>query len=162
MSFWRRTHHDLLRTPPRLQSPTSASEAPLPTKRRHTAPGSLPTSFGVFKPVGHLMVVLPTQAQAGALTAALRDQGSPDAAVQQFSPRDSAAELRAMVDQAGSLAGFGYEITLLRRYLVLDEAGYRWLLVKVSTTSTPRPLQRLPGPAARRSRSTTGRSRWKT
>jgi hypothetical protein len=41
------------------------------------------------------------------------------------------AELRTMVDNAGALAGFGCEITLLRRYLTLTEEGYRWLLVKV-------------------------------
>ena len=40
------------------------------------------------------------------------------------------AELRAMVDNAGPLAGFGSEITLLKRYLALTEEGYRWLLVQ--------------------------------
>jgi hypothetical protein len=92
---------------------------------------ALPTSFGVFKPVGHVMMGLPTQPQADALVAALHDAGWPGSAVQQFSPRESVAELRTMVDNAGSLAGFGYEITLLRRYLSLTEAGYLWLLVKV-------------------------------
>ena len=92
---------------------------------------ALPTSFGVFKPVGHVVMGLPTQAQADALVAALHDAGWPGSAVRQFSPRESVAELRAMVDNAGTLAGFGYEITLLRRYLSLTEASYRWLLVKV-------------------------------
>jgi hypothetical protein len=40
------------------------------------------------------------------------------------------AELRAMVDNTGLLAGFGYEITLLRRYVELTEEGYQWLLVQ--------------------------------
>ena len=39
-----------------------------------------------------------------------------------------------MVDSSGTLAGFGDEITLLRRYLSLTEAGYRWLLVKADDT----------------------------
>lgn len=94
----------------------------------------LPTSFGVFKPVGHLMVGLPTQAQLDALVLALHAAGWPETAVRQFSPRESVAELQAMVDNASSLAGFGYEITLLRRYLSLTEAGYRWLLVKAEDT----------------------------
>jgi hypothetical protein len=92
---------------------------------------ALPTSFGVFKPVGHVMMGLPTQAQADTLVAALRGAGWPGSALRQFSPPESAAELRAMVDNAGTLADFGYEITLLRRYVSLTEAGYRWLLVRV-------------------------------
>jgi hypothetical protein len=50
--------------------------------------------------------------------------------VRQFSPRESVAELRAMVAQAGPLAGLGYEITLLKRYLALAEKGTQWLLVQ--------------------------------
>lgn len=91
---------------------------------------ALPTSFGVFKPVGHVMMGLPTQGQVDALVAALHSAGWPGAGVQQFSPRESVAELRAMVDKAGPMAGFGYEIALLRRYLSLTLEGYRWLLVK--------------------------------
>lgn len=91
----------------------------------------LPTSFGVFKPVGHLMIGLPTQAQTDAVVSALQGAGWPSNEVRQFIPRESVAELDAMVDQAGAMAGFGYEITLLRRYLVLAREGQFWLLVKV-------------------------------
>jgi hypothetical protein len=91
---------------------------------------TLPTSFGVFKPVGYVMTGVPTQAQIEALISALHGAGWPTSGVRQFSPRESVAELRAMVDNAGPLAGFGYEITLLKRYLALTEEGYRWLLVQ--------------------------------
>lgn len=91
---------------------------------------TLPTSFGVFKPVGHVMTGLPTQAQTDALVATLQGAGWPSSGVRQFSPRESVAELRAMIDNAGPLAGFGYEITLLKRYLALTEQGTRWLLVQ--------------------------------
>jgi len=90
----------------------------------------LPTSFGVFKPVGHVMIGLPTQAQLDALVAALGVAGWPGTAARQFSPLESAAELQAMADKAGALAGFGYEISLLRRYVSLTGQGYRWLLVQ--------------------------------
>ncbi len=95
---------------------------------------ALPTSFGVFKPVGHVMMGLPTQAQADALVVALHSAGWPGPRVRQFSPRESVAELRAMIDKAGPLAGFGYEITLLRRYATLTEAGCRWLLVQADNS----------------------------
>ena len=91
---------------------------------------ALPTSFGVFKPVGHVMMGLPTQAQVDALVSALHGAGWPASGVRQFAPLESVAELRAMVDNAGPLAGFGYEITLLKRYLALTEEGCRWLLVQ--------------------------------
>lgn len=91
---------------------------------------TLPTSFGVFKPVGHVMTGVPAQAQLDALVSALHGAGWPTSGVRQFSPRESVAELRAMVDNTGPLAGFGYEITLLRRYVTLTEEGYRWLLVQ--------------------------------
>ena len=92
---------------------------------------SLPTSFGVFKPVGHVMTGLPTQVQMDALVSALHAAGWPASGVRQFSPRESGAELRSMVDNTGPLSGFGYEITLLRRYVALTEQGYLWLLVQV-------------------------------
>lgn len=92
----------------------------------------VPTSFGVFNPVGWVMVGLPTQAKADALPAAFHARGWPGESVLHFQPRDTPAELAAMVGDAGLLAGFGYEITLLRRYVALAQQGYRWLLVKVS------------------------------
>ena len=92
---------------------------------------NVPTSFGVFKPVGYVMVGLPTQNQSDALVIALHGAGWLGASVLHFTPRESIAELHALVNNASSVAGFGYEITLLRRYLALAKEGYRWLLVKV-------------------------------
>ena len=91
---------------------------------------ALPTSFGVFKPVGYVMMGVPTQSQIDALVSALHSAGWPASGVRQFAPRESLAELRAMVDNAGPLAGFGSEITLLKRYVALTEDGYRWLMVQ--------------------------------
>jgi hypothetical protein len=106
--------------------------APHSTQLIHAAEAAaLPTSFGVFKPVGYMMTGVPAQTQVDALVSALHGAGWPAAGVRQFSPRESAAELRAMVDNAGPLAGIGYEISMLRRYVALTEEGYRWLLVQV-------------------------------
>lgn len=92
----------------------------------------LPTSFGAFNPVGHLMLGLP--GGENGLEAALRAAGWPDDRVVRFSPRESIAEFEAMADNAGGLAGFGSEIALTRRYLALARQGYQWLLVKVDNT----------------------------
>ena len=68
---------------------------------------------------------------ADALVLALHGEGWSSGAVLHFLPRESVTELQALVDKSGVLAGFGYEITLLRRHLALAQKGYRWLLVKV-------------------------------
>jgi hypothetical protein len=94
----------------------------------------VPTSFGVFKPVGWLMVGLPTQADADALATALQDAGWAGTHVLHFTPRETLPELEAMAANAGAMAGFGYEITLLRRYVALTREGVRWLLVKAEAT----------------------------
>lgn len=90
-----------------------------------------PTSFGVFKPVGSVMVGLPTQAQAHTLGTALQQRGWANDEVAHFVPSDTIEELEQMVENAGPLAGFGYELTLLRRYLALSQKGTKWLLVQV-------------------------------
>ena len=97
---------------------------------------TLPTSFGTFKPVGHVMLGLATIKAVEALEAALRQAGWPEDALLRFLPGDSVKELTAMIDAASGAAGFGYEITLLRRYLGLAEVGVRWLLVRVDGTES--------------------------
>ena len=94
----------------------------------------LPTSFGAFYPVGHLMLGVPGQAQADALAEALCEAGWERDAVVHFTPSESIEEFEAMVENPSMLAGFGYAITVLRRYLALAREGYRWLLVKVEDT----------------------------
>ena len=80
------------------------------------------------------MVGLPDAAQAQALSKALCTAGWPTEEVLNFTPRESVDELAALIDNADGMAGFGYEITLMRRYLKLSRLGVRWLLVKADST----------------------------
>jgi hypothetical protein len=89
-----------------------------------------PTSFGVFKPVGWLMIGLSTQAKAEALVAALKGAGWQGAEVQHFSADEVLPTLEEMISNEGLLADFGFEIVLVRRYVDLAKLGYEWLLVK--------------------------------
>lgn len=91
----------------------------------------VPTSFGVFRPTGWLMIGLPAQALADALVVALQGAGWSSACVLHFTPSESLSELETMVANAGPMADFGFDITLVRRYVGLAKEGYRWLLVKV-------------------------------
>ena len=89
-------------------------------------------SFGTFKPVGHVMVGIASTSATSALERALFRAGFESGLVW-ITPSESAEELQALIDTASPLAGFGYEITLMRRYVELSQSGYRWLLVKVDS-----------------------------
>jgi hypothetical protein len=87
-------------------------------------------SFGTFKPVGHVMIGVQDEGAVHALAASLQRHGLASGLVW-VTPRESADELQALIDNASPLAGFGYEITLMRRYAELSRKGYRFLLVAV-------------------------------
>lgn len=89
-------------------------------------------SFGTFKPVGHVLVGISSTSATSALERALFRAGFESGLVW-ITPSESAEELQALIDTASPLAGFGYEITLMRRYVELSQSGYRWLLVKVDS-----------------------------
>jgi hypothetical protein len=94
----------------------------------------LPTSFGSFKPVGHVMLGLPSKLAAHATVVALQREGISDAHITEFTPRETVEDMQAMIDNASVLSGFGSEIGMMRRYLDLAKAGYAWLLVKADAT----------------------------
>ncbi|MEO7854150.1 MAG: hypothetical protein ABIR94_18145 [Rubrivivax sp.] len=94
------------------------------------------TSFGTFKPVGHVLLGIAPECDRDALVRALRDSGVGNDQLTAFAPRETVPEMQAMIDDAGLLAGFGHEITLMRRLLKLSCEGYRWLMVKVEDTDS--------------------------
>ncbi len=91
------------------------------------------TSFGTFKPVGHVLLGIKPGGDRDALVSALRDGGIDHASITVFTPRETVAEMKSMIEDASGLAGFGYEITAMRRLLKLSMEGFRWMLVKVDS-----------------------------
>lgn len=94
----------------------------------------LPTAFGALKPVGHVLLAVPSGTQLSVLQTALQRDGDGERTAVEFQPHDAVTELATMIDNASGAAGFGYELALMRRYLQLARAGHRWLLVKVEGT----------------------------
>ena len=47
----------------------------------------------------------------------------------QFDSEEGAAKMQQMIEHSSEFAGFGYEITLMRRYQALSEQGHQWMLV---------------------------------
>jgi hypothetical protein len=89
----------------------------------------LPQSFGTFKPVDHVVLAFDDDETADAVTQELRDAGFGEADVIAYSAREKDSRMRAMLEHASDAAGFGYEISLMRRYQQLARDGASWLIV---------------------------------
>jgi hypothetical protein len=127
---------------PQALEPTEAAAAAAAAAGATAAPDTtrLPEdtiSFGTFKPVGHVVIGILGDAAARALEDALDLAGFRSGLVW-VTARESAEELEALIRNASPLAGFGYEITLMRRYLELSRGGHRWLLVPVADDDAAR------------------------
>ena len=69
---------------------------------------------------------------ADAVTA-LHAAGLADEDILHYLAVDATPRLRERVRTASGAAGFGYEITLMRRYLAFAESGAGWLIVYAPT-----------------------------
>lgn len=94
---------------------------------------ALPRSFGVFKPVGHVVVSLPSAQQAAAAQQALREQAIvPPQAITPYTDGEMLAQIDEDLAQASPVAAIGQELNLVRAHRELALRGYHWLVVKVS------------------------------
>lgn len=88
-----------------------------------------PQSFGAFKPVGHVVVAMPDDPSAAAAAQALRAAGFEAEDILEYTAAEEDDEMDRMLQHASDLAGFGYEISLMRRYQELAREGASWLIV---------------------------------
>jgi len=89
----------------------------------------MPQSLGTFKPVGHVMIALPEGEPVRQAAQALLDAGFEADDILHFDSEEGQVRMREMIEHSSEAAGFGYEITLMRRYQKLSDEGHRWLLV---------------------------------
>ncbi|MFY9513940.1 MAG: hypothetical protein WAQ05_23510 [Rubrivivax sp.] len=88
-----------------------------------------PHSFGAFKPVGHVVVAMRDDAGAAQAIAALKDAGFEDEDILHYSAAEENDEMDRMLRYTSDFAGFGYEVSLMRRYQQLARDGASWLIV---------------------------------
>ena len=88
-----------------------------------------PESFGVFKPVGHTVIVFRSAADLDAAAALLLAEGFDAAALVRYTPQEMTAQVATELADLSPLAQFGYEIELVREHRVLAEAGRFFLIV---------------------------------
>ena len=84
---------------------------------------------GILNPVGHIVLAFEDDAVATEAVAALRAAGFADEDILAYTAAEATPRLRERVRTASQSAGFGYEITLMRRYLAYAEEGAGWLIV---------------------------------
>ena len=88
-----------------------------------------PQSFGAFKPVGHVVVAMPDDEHAAQAVRALRDSGFDAQDILEYTAAEEDGEMDRMLQHTSDFAGFGYEVTLMRRYQKLARDGASWLIV---------------------------------
>jgi hypothetical protein len=84
---------------------------------------------GILNPVGHVVLAFKDDAITAEAVAALRAAGNAAEDILVYRAEEATPRLRERVQTASEAAGFGYEITLMRRYLAFAEQGAGWLIV---------------------------------
>lgn len=89
------------------------------------------SSFGVFKPVGHVVISLPTAAAADRAADSLAQLGLKDDAVQRYDDRAMLRQIDQDIANASPIASIGQEMNLVLAHRALAQRGYHWLVVAV-------------------------------
>lgn len=88
-----------------------------------------PTSFGIFKPVGHTVIAFHSEAQLQSAVMALQALGFVDASMVRYGPAEMAAQVDAELQSISPLAHFGSELDLIRAHRALALQGCSFLVV---------------------------------
>ncbi|MCO5125377.1 MAG: hypothetical protein M9915_16765 [Rhizobacter sp.] len=84
---------------------------------------------GILNPVGHVVLAFKDDAVTAQAVEALQGAGFGADDILAYLASEATPRLRERVRTASEVAGFGYEITLMRRYLAFAEEGAGWLIV---------------------------------
>ena len=89
----------------------------------------LPTSFGVFSPTGHIVMVFTNLENAKKAQNALRAGGFSEDDVTVYGSEDVISELEQSQDQAASPVQIGQDVAKIPEYLALAKEGCGFLVV---------------------------------
>jgi hypothetical protein len=88
-------------------------------------------SFGVFKPVGHVVISFPGVAEASAAVQAMRAAGLGRDEIRHYTDRQMIEQIDDDIAHASPLAAVGQELNLVRAHRALAVQGYHFLVVHV-------------------------------
>ncbi len=86
-------------------------------------------TLGALNPVGSAILAFETEQIAASAAQALQAAGFAAADVLTLTSAELFPTLDDMMRNASGAAGFGYEITLMRRYMTLASEGAGWVVV---------------------------------
>jgi hypothetical protein len=88
-------------------------------------------AYGVWKPVGHVLMSFPGEDEANGAIEALQKAGFAPGTVVLHPAAEVASTTRRDIEDSGILASIGQELNLARAHLALAEAGHPFVTVKV-------------------------------
>ena len=88
-----------------------------------------PTSFGVFKPVDHVLMSFATAAQADSAVAALHGAGFSDPDLSRYTPAEMQAQAEQDIANASTMASLGQDLNLVKAHLALARQGQSFVVV---------------------------------
>jgi len=88
-----------------------------------------PTSFGVFKPVGHVLMSFATAADADAAVSALSKAGLGESHISRYSPSEMQDQAEIDIGRAGAMASMGQDLNLVKAHLALARQGQSFVVV---------------------------------
>lgn len=97
-------------------------------------------SFGVFKPVGHVVISLPDAEAASQAESALAALSLPPGAVRRYSDQQMLAQIEADIATASPIASIGQEMNLILAHRELAKRGYHWLVVAAADDEQARSI----------------------
>ena len=86
-------------------------------------------TVGVLNPIGHVILAFPDDEVTAEAVRALQEAGFGGVDVLVYTAAEATPRLRERVHTASQASTFGYEITLMRRYLSYAEEGAGWIVV---------------------------------
>lgn len=98
------------------------------------------TSFGVFKPIGHVVISVPDSQSAERAAQAVTQAGVAADAIHRFTDRQMIAQIDQDMQQASPLASIGQEMNLIKAHRELAELGYHWLVVRADDDDQARAI----------------------
>jgi hypothetical protein len=99
-------------------------------------------SFGVFKPVGHVVISLPDADAADRAAHALGTLGLAPDAVRRYTDREMLRQIDVDIANASPIAAVGQEMNLILAHRVLAGRGYHWLVVYATSDEQARQIAR--------------------
>ena len=88
-----------------------------------------PTSFGVFKPVDHVLMSFATASQSDNAVAALHGAGFGDADLSRYTPAEMQTQAEQDIANASAMASLGQDLNLIKAHRALAQQGHSFVVV---------------------------------